>query len=604
VDRQPRTLLTLLLALVVAGTAWLLWRDLRPASSGGDAGGPPTPSGVDTPARPARGGSITTAVRAEPRSFNRIAAQNASTELFSFLTQGKLVRINRATGDVEPWLAERWDTSPDGLTYTFALRRGLVWSDGVPFTAGDVVFSFQAAYDRSSGSPLATTLSVGGKPLRVSSPAPDTVVVTYPGPFGPGLRLLDNLTIAPKHKLEPSLKSGTFAQAWSPATPPAEMVSLGPFKLTRYDPGQRLVFDRNPQYWRRSSEGTQLPYLDQVIVEIIPDQNAESLRLQAGQLDVSYYPVRPEDLSSLRRLVGQGRMQLFEMGVSVDPDSFFFNLRPSYWAKDPRGAWMSRKEFRQAISHAVDREAFANTVFLGAVVPIWGPITSGNTTWFSPNVKRYPYSLEAARKLLAGLGLSNRDSDPWLEDERGTEARFSVITVRNSTTLERTLAVLRDDLQQVGVAMDVVPLEFGDLIQQMQKGTFDAQMFNFAATAFDPAMNQDFWLSSGAAHVWNIGQASPALPWERRIDELMNRMSATLDLPERQRLFLEVQQIFAEELPILYFAAPRLYMGASTRITNLTPAVLRPQLVWSIDTIAVRDAGGQGAGAPAPSGAR
>jgi peptide/nickel transport system substrate-binding protein len=584
---QPRTLLTLLLALVAAGMFWLIWRDLAPAPPGG---GGTVPGGSASP-RPARGGSITTAVRAEPRSFNRIAAQNASTELFSFLTQSKLVRVNRATGEPEPALAEKWEFSPDGLTCTLTLRDGVAWSDGTPFTAEDVLFSFRAAYDPKSGSILAGSLIAGGAPLKVSSPDPRTVVLVYAAPFGPGVRMLDNLPMFPRHKLEAALQAGKFAEAWSPATPPSEMASVGPFVLTRYEPGQRLVFDRNPRYWRKAEDGTALPYLDQVIAEIIPDQNAEALRLQGGGLDVSYYPARPEDVANLRPLVAQGKMQLFEMGVSTDPDAFIFNLTPAYWAKDPRREWFTRREFRQAISHAVDREAFANTVFLGAAVPIWGPITPGNQAWFSPNVARYPYSQDKARALLAGLGLANRDGDEWLEDAKGAEARFTIITVRNNTTYDREVAFIRDELQKVGVAVDIVALEFGAMIGHWEKRSYDTLLFNFASTSFDPAMNKDFWFSSGTSHMWNREQAAPATPWEQRIDDLMHRMSTSMDTAERQKLFAEVQQIFAEELPILYFAAPRLYMGASARITNLTPAVLRPQLVWSIDTIAVSGGG-------------
>jgi peptide/nickel transport system substrate-binding protein len=278
------------------------------------------------------------------------------------------------------------------------------------------------------------------------------------------------------------------------------------------------------------------------------------------------------------------------MGVSTDPDAFIFNLTPAHWAKDPRGAWLPRREFRQAISHAVDREAFANTVFLGAAVPIWGPITPGNQAWFSANVKRYPHSQDSARKLLASIGLTNRDQDPWLEDDRGTEARFTLITVRNNTTYEREVAVIKEDLQRVGIAVDVAALEFGAMIGHWEKRSYDALLFNFAATSFDPSMNKDFWLSSGSSHMWNKEQPAPATAWEKQIDELMRQVSGSMDQAERHRLFAEVQQIFAEELPILYFAAPRLYMGASARITNLTPAVLRPQLVWSIDTIAVSSA--------------
>jgi peptide/nickel transport system substrate-binding protein len=104
----------------------------------------------------------------------------------------------------------------------------------------------------------------------------------------------------------------------------------------------------------------------------------------------------------------------------------------------------------------------------------------------------------------------------------------------------------------------------------------------------DPALSKDFWLSSGAAHIWNMAQAKPATPWEAEIDTLMAQQSAALEYEERRRLFSEVQRIFAEQLPALYFVAPRLYMGVSARTLNLTPAVLRPQLLWAADTIAVK----------------
>src|SRR4030095_1217730 len=105
------------------------------------------------------------------------------------------------------------------------------------------------------------------------------------------------------------------------------------------------------------------------------------------------------------------------------------------WAKAPAGSWLAKREFRQAISHAVDREAFANMVYLSAAVPIWGPISPGNTTWFSPNVPRYGFSLEKANALLQSLGLSNRDADEWLEDEKGEAARFTFFSFKGNTGL-------------------------------------------------------------------------------------------------------------------------------------------------------------------------
>jgi len=571
-------LLSVLLLGLIAFMGWRWWSDQQPA----DAGTEIVFSDVTT-----RGGVLTSSLRSEPRSFNRWVDRQVPTDVFAHLTQSKLVRVNRTTQEVEPALAESWKASADNRTFTLALREA-TWSDGTPFTSADVVFTFKAVYDPKANSILASSLEVSGQPLVVTAPDARTVVITYPGPFGPGIALLDNLTIAPKHKLEAALTAGTFAQAWGVATPVGELASLGPFVLARYEPGQRLVFDRNPRYWRKDAAGTALPYVDQIVLEVVPDQNAELVRLQAGQIDMLQQQVRPEDLATLRPLVDQGKLQLLELGVGTDPDVFFFNLRPQYWAKDPRAGWITRKEFRQAVSHAVDREAFANTVYLGAGVPIWGPITPGNQKWFSPNVPRYAFSLDKARELLAGLGLANRDGDEWLEDEKGTEARFTVLTYRGNSSLERSAAVLREDLRPLGVAVDVVALEQGALVERMVKGEFESIFFVLSASSFDPGMSPDFWLSSGSAQIWNIPQTTPAYEWERQIDDLMHQMMSSVDQAERKRVFDQVQNIFADNLPAIYFVAPRMYMGVSSRVGSMSPTILRPQLLWSADTITVR----------------
>ena len=194
-------------------------------------------------------------MRSEPRTFNPHAGRDFASSLVIGLTQARLLRINRATQQLEPWLAESYVCSPDGLSCTLKLRPGVTFSDGAPFTSADVVFSFQAAYDEKTGSPLGDALLVGGKPMVVSAPDPRTVVVTFPSVFGPGLRLLDSLPILPKHKLDAAFKSGTLRQQWGPATAPADIAGLGPFVLQTYQPGQRLVFVRNEKYLAQGRGG-------------------------------------------------------------------------------------------------------------------------------------------------------------------------------------------------------------------------------------------------------------------------------------------------------------------------------------------------------------
>src|SRR5688500_8779035 len=201
-----------------------------------------------------RGGQIVGSIRSEPRSFNRLLARDQASDLVSLLTHGRLVRTNRVTFELEPWLAERWESSSDGLTHTLHLRPGLLWSDGAPLTSADVLFSLQAALDPAVKSVIAGNLTAGGEPIRATAPDAATVVVTYAGPAGPGIGLFDVLPILPKHKLERALASGTFASAWGPGTAPADIVGTGPFVLREHVAGQRLVFDCNPHYRRMTAD--------------------------------------------------------------------------------------------------------------------------------------------------------------------------------------------------------------------------------------------------------------------------------------------------------------------------------------------------------------
>ena len=532
-----------------------------------------------------RGGQLVSSMRSEPRSFNRVVARDQPSDLLDTLMQGRLARINRSTFQLEPWLAERWESTPDGRTHTLHLRTGVTWSDGTPFTSADVLFSLQAVYVKESV--IASSLTLAGRPITATAPDTSTVVLTYAAPSGLGVRLLDQLPILPKHKLEQALASGTFASAWDTKTPPADVVGTGPFVLRDYQPGQRVVLDRNPRYWRRAPDGSALPYLDRIVIEIVPDQNAELLRLQSGAIDLPQDVLRPDDYVPVRRSEEQGKLKLVELGISADPDAFWFCLKPEKKRKDPRFAFVERPEFRQAISHAVDREDFAQTVFLGEAVPVWGPITPGNTPWFTPKLPRYPYDLGAARALLESIGLEDRNGNGIVESASGTEARFTVITQRGLGWYERGTLVLREQLAKIGVALDVVPLENSAMIQRMLACDYDAIYMRVISTDLDPAGNLDLWLSSGSAHFWNIGQKTPATEWEKRIDTLMLEQAATLDPGRRRALFEEVQRIVAENLPVLYFAAPRMYTAHSRRLTGVVPSVQRPPVLWNADTLSV-----------------
>jgi peptide/nickel transport system substrate-binding protein len=574
VARAIRRAVFLVVVVTILGGAW--WTIAHRAR--------PSVSGSPTSAR-VRGGTLVVSMRSEPDTYNRHVRPTAAVDAVSLLTQARLVRLNRVTGVVEPWLAERWSTSSDGRTITLTLRQGITFSDGAPFTAADVLFSFRVLYDPSVDSVLASGMKINGQPMQVSAPDDRTVQVTLPAPFTPALGLLDNLPILPRHQLEAALDAHTFRDALGMRTPPGSMAGLGPFVVSEHVPGQRITLTRNPHYWRTNDDGSALPYLDRIVMEIVATQDAEVLRLESGDVDLLVQAdVRPEDYAALRRLDQQGQLSLFDVGVGVDPNTLWFNLAP------PTGrmtaAYLQRPEFRQAISSAVDRDAIVKSVFLGAAVPVFGPVTPGNRVWHSATAPTFPYDPGKARRLLAGIGLIDRNGDGTLDDPSGSPVRFSILTQRGHLR-ERTATVIQEQLRRAGITVDVVGLDPPSIFQRWMAGDYDSIYFGFQTSAMDPANNLDFWLSSGANHFWHPNQKTPATAWEHSIDELMQRQVTATSLEERQRLFAEVQKIFGEQVPALYFAAPKIAVAMSRRVGGAQPALLDPKVLWSADTLYV-----------------
>jgi peptide/nickel transport system substrate-binding protein len=536
------------------------------------------------PAAVRTGGALVATVRSEPVTFNRYIRNSFPTHLVSLLTQAPLVRINRISSQPEPWLASGWTASDDGRSITVDLREGVTWSDGVPFDAEDVVFSVRAAMDPGVHGPIADGLKVANTPIAVKALTPHRVVFTFAAPFAPGARLLDALPIYPRHVLEKPLADGTFRSAWGPSTDPKQMPGLGPFVLQRYEPGQRIVLARNPHYWRRDANGVQLPYLDRLTLEIVPDQNAELLRLTSGQVDVLQNEIRPEDYRAVKAAADAGRVRLTDVGPGIEREMLWFNLAPA--PKGERPTLVAQDGFREAISVAIDRRAFANEVYLGAAEPSAAPVPPSVKDWTTDlDAGRYDPARAAAR--LDALGIVDRDNDGVREDATGRPARFSILVGAGITPTEKGAQFIRDSLGKIGVRVDVVPLDINAVMGRWMESRYDAIYHHITLTDTDPANGLDWWLSSGSSHLWHPNQKSPATAWEAQIDDLMARQSTTLDRAERQRLFAEVQRIFVAHNPAIYFVTPRIYVATSMRVAPAKPGLERPQILWAADELAV-----------------
>jgi len=243
----------------------------------------PAPDLFRTTSEPGiRGGRLVISLRSEPRTFNPVMANDQNSFGVNARINADLIHINRATQKTEPALARSWTVSKDGTQFTLKLRRGLHFSDGQPFDADDVIFSFQLYQDEQLHSPQRDLLIINDKPITVQKIDAYTVRFTFPAPYSAAERVFDGLGILPRHLLEKDYKEGKIAQVWTLNTPPQNIAGLGAFRLKQVVPGDRVVLERNPYYWKVDSKGQQLPYLDELTFLVVPTQDAQVIRFQAG----------------------------------------------------------------------------------------------------------------------------------------------------------------------------------------------------------------------------------------------------------------------------------------------------------------------------------
>jgi len=540
------------------------------------------------------GGRLVISLRDEPKTLNPLTAADGPSREVIGAMQADLVHINRATQLTESALAESWKISPDGLQYTLRLRQGLRFSDGHPLGADDVLFTFRVYLDESIHAPQRDLLIVAGKPIMVRKVDAETLIFQFAKPYGVEERLFDGLAILPRHLLEKPYQEGRLAQLWTPSTPPNEWAGLGPFRLKEYVAGQKLVLERNPYYWKTDANGNRLPYLNELVFLFVPSADAQVLRFQSGETDLITH-LGAENFSVLSR--GQRGYTMADAGPGLEYNFLFFNLNDLGDKPSPdvtrKQKWFREVRFRQAVSAAVDRDAIVRLVYQGRGSALWGPVTPGNRRWANTSIPHSPRSLERARTLLKEAGFSwstARNAESTLQDSDGKPVEFSILTSASNADRTKMATLLQDDLKQLGLRVQVVPLEFRSLLNRVtQTKEYDACLLGLASFDADPNSDINVWLSSGGAHLWNPSQSHPSTPWEAEIDRLMEQQLATAGYDQRKKLFDRVQEILAQNQPMIFLASPDILVGAKNSIANFHPAVLEPYVLWNVEQLYVRN---------------
>ena len=539
------------------------------------------------------GGRLVIALRDEPKTLNPLTAADAPSREVIAAMQADLIHINRATQLTEPALAKSWKISPDGLRYTLTLRKGLRFSDGHPLDADDVLFTFRVNLDEKVHAAQRDLLTVGGKPITVRKIDAQTLVFQLAKPDGVEERLFDGIAILPRHLLEKPYEEGKLSQLWTPSTPPNESAGLGPFRLKEYVPGQKLVLERNPYYWKTDVKGNRLPYLDELDFLFVPSADAQVLRFQSGETDAITH-LGAENFSVLSRQ--ERAYTMADAGPGLEYNFLFFNLNDLGDKSPPdlarKQKWFRDVKFRQAVSAAIDRQAIIRLVYQGRGAALWGPVTPGDHRWVDTTIPHPPRSLEHARALLKEAGFSwstAPDGDPALHDSEGKPVEFSILTSSSNADRIKMATLIQDDLKQLGMHVQVVPLDFRSLIDRvLQTKEYDACVLGLASFDTDPNSDLNVWLSSGGTHLWAPSQSHPATPWEAEIDRLMEQQLSTPGYERRKKLYDRVQEILAENQPMIFLASPDILVGAKNSLANIHPAILEPYLLWNVEQLYFR----------------
>ena len=537
-----------------------------------------------------RGGEIAVALRSDPKTLNPALAEDATSRDIIYCMNADLIHINRKTQETESALAKSWSVSHDGKTYTLQLRRGLRFSDGKPFNADDVIFTFEVYLDEKIHSPERDLLIVGGKPISVRKIDDYTVQFRLAQPYAAAERLFDGMPILPKHLLEDAYKNGTFSKAWSISMPPAEFAGLGPFRLKEYVPGQRIVLERNPYYWKVDGKGVPLPYLDEIVFLFVPSEDAQVIRFQAGDTDI-LSSFSAQNFAVLQGAQAAKGYHLYDLGPGLEYNFLFFNLNDLTAKNLPqiarKQAWFQDVRFRQAVSAAIDREGIVRLVYDGRATPLWSQVTPGNKRWVDAALPHPARSLARARGLLKSAGFSWK-GDGSLVDAQGNPVEFSILTSASNAERTKMATIIQNDLSQLGMNVHVVSLDFGAMVDRLLNSfDYEAAVMGIASGDTDPTSEMNVWLSSGGTHLWHLNESKPATPWEAKMDRLMNEQLITLNYERRKRLYDQVQQIVEQNLPVICLASPDILAGAKDRVGNFDPAILDPYALWNVEELYV-----------------
>lgn len=543
-------------------------------------------------------------ILSDPKTFNPALSQE-SPNIFSLTTEG-LITQNSKTGKIEPALAESWQISDDKLKIVFTIRDGLKWSDGQPLTVDDVVFTYNDIYfNEAIPTDIRDGFRIGENRKLPSVRKLDERRVEFgvPEAFRP-LLLNTGSPILPAHTLRDFVKQKDsqgkpiFLTKWGVDTPPEQLIANGPYKVEHYSTNQRIVFRRNPYYWRKDAQGNPQPYIERIIWQIVENTDTSLLQFRSGSLDS--VGIQPDYFSLLKRQEKQGNFKIYEDGPGTGTSFVLFNLNKGQRDGKPlinpiKSRWFNKVEFRQAVAYAIDRQTMINNIFRGLGKPQNSPVSVQSPYYISPKegLKVYDYNLEKAKELLKKAGF-NYNTQGQLLDAQSNRVRFTLLTNAGNKIREAMGSQIKQDLSKIGIQVDFTPIAWNSYTDKLSH-TLDWEAALLGLTGgLEPNDGANVWAPQGGLHMFNqkaqAGQKPiqgwEVAPWEAEIGKLYIQATKELDEGKVKAIYGETQRLAQEYLPFIHLVNPLAMSAVRNRVEGIKYSAIGGTF-WNIHEVKV-----------------
>lgn len=516
-----------------------------------------------------------------PKTFNPFNTKdNISAQMSEIMYDG-LVTTDVVTGETIPKLAKSF--SVNGKEYIANLRHGLKWSDGKPITADDVVFTWQnIIFDGFGNTSTRDSVMIDGKLPTVEKIDAYTVKFVTPESFAPFLRMLSS-PIAPKHIFQPAVSRGReyFDGFLSTNTNPKEFVTSGAFRLKEYVPAQRVVFERNPNYYEINKDGKKLPYLDKLVYLIVGDINNQVLKFEGGELDE--ISLQGANVARFKEMEKHSDFSVFNIGPDTGTMYLSMNMnnrkneKGKYYVDQKKQIWFQDKNFRQAVDYAIDRKNMVFNIANGLGYPLFTPETL-NSIFLNKKLKPYDKNIEKSKELLKKSGFT-WDKAGHLIDKFGNHVEFDLYTNAGNTEREAIGVMVKQDLEDLGMKVNFKPIEFNSLVNKLMASLdWDMVIMGFTGSPLEPNGGKNVWLSDGTLHIFNQrlerDANSPRYAFEKRIDYLYTQGALATKFEDRKKFYDEYQAIVYDEKPLIYIYSPIRIVALRKKFKNIYPTSL------------------------------